>query len=317
MMQPSSGDVLAMVSLPTYHPNNVADVLQDPDSPLLNRALCNYNCGSVFKIVSAATALETQSTTQKSYTCNGNITVGNNVFHCHHRLGHGALLMEEAFAKSCNCYFIQLMQDVGGIPLLNLSKRLQFGSVISLCDGIQTAVSTLPSENTLQTPAAVANFSFGQGELSASPMHIASLISTVVNDGVLCSPRIVKGFVNEQGEVTETEKILSGRVFSAETATALRKMMEAATEDGGTGADGKPQYGLAGAKTGTAETGWAPTENEKYAVVHSWYAGYFSPCAEKDYVIVALAENAENTGGKTAPVFKEVAEMLYKLKDEE
>lgn len=317
VMQPSSGDVLAMVSLPSYHPDAVADVLQDPDAPLLNRALCNYNCGSVFKIVSAATALEMQSTVQKTYTCNGNITIGNNVFHCHHRLGHGNLSMEEAFAKSCNCYFIQLMQDVSGTPLLHLSKRLQFGNAISLCDGIQTAVSTLPSENMLYAPAALANFSFGQGELSASPMHIASLVSTVVNDGILCSPRIIEGYVNENGDVTNADEILSGRVFSSETAALLRKMMEAATEDGGTGSAGKPQHGTAGAKTGTAETGWAPADNEKYAVVHSWYAGYYTPYEGVDYVIVVLAENAENTGAKTAPVFKEIAETLYKLKDEE
>lgn len=317
VMQPSDGDVLAMVSLPTYHPDAVADVLQNADSPLLNRALCNYNCGSVFKIVSAATALEMQNTTQKTYTCNGNITVGDNVFHCHHRLGHGDLSMNEAFAKSCNCYFIQLMQDVGGTPLLNLSKRLQFGNTITLCDGIQTAVSTLPLESTLYAPAALANFSFGQGELTASPLHIASLVSTVVNDGILCSPRIVKAYVNESGDVTQEDAVVSGRVFSSETALLLRKMMEATTEEGGTGAAGKPQYGIAGAKTGTAETGWTPAEDEQYAVVHSWYAGYYMPREGTEYVIVVFAENAENTGAKTAPVFKEIANALYVLKDEE
>lgn len=317
VMSPKNGDVLSMVSLPTYHPNAVADVLQNPNAPLLNRVLCNYNCGSVFKIVSAATALETQNSAEKVYTCNGNITIGQNVFHCHHRLGHGDLDMQDAFAKSCNCYFIQLMQEVGGTPLLNLSKRLQFGSAISLCDGIQTAISTIPDENTLQAPAALANLSFGQGELSASPLHIASLVSTVVNDGILCSPRILDGYIDENGNFTKSDEMLSGRIFSKETATALQKMMGEATQNGGTAVAGKPRYGLSGAKTGTAETGWVPEENEKYAVVHSWYAGYFSPREETDYVIVVFAENAENTGAKTAPVFKEIAETLYKIKDEE
>ncbi len=317
IMNPANGDILSLVSLPTYHPDKVADVLQDPSSPLLNRALCSYNCGSVYKIVSAATALETGGVAAQQYTCNGNMTIGKNVFHCHHRLGHGNLTMEDAFAKSCNCYFIQLMHDVGGSPLVSLSERLQFGSSISLCDGIQTAVSQLPDAAILEAPAALANLSFGQGELTASPLHIATLVSTVLNDGILCSPRIVYGYTDSEGAFTEAEKTVSGRVFSSQTAAVLRQMMEKVTTDEGTGAAGKPQYGIAGAKTGTAETGWAPAEGEKHAVVHSWYAGYYTPRQGTDYVIVAFAENAENTGAKTAPVFKEIADALYKLKDEE
>ncbi len=314
IMEPKNGDILSMVSLPTYHPDKVADVLQDPDSPLLNRALCSYNCGSVYKILSAATALELGGTVTQQYPCNGNITIGNNVFHCHHRLGHGELTMEDAFAKSCNCYFIQLMQDVGGTPLLSLSERLQFGSTISLCDGIQTAVSHLPNANTLQAPAALANLSFGQGELTASPLHIAGLVSTVLNDGILCTPRIIYGYTDEQNTVTKTEPIVSGRIFSSETAAALREMMKTVIEDEGTGAAGRPQFGIAGAKTGTAETGWATVKGEKHPVVHSWYAGYYTPFEGTDYVIVVFAENAENTDAKTAPVFKEIAQALYKLK---
>ncbi len=317
IMDPSNGDLLSMVSLPTYHPNAVADVLQDTDSPLLNRALCSYNCGSVYKILSAATALETGGETEKQYTCNGNITIGTNTFHCHHRLGHGALTMENAFAKSCNCYFIQLMQDVGGTPLLNLSQRLQFGSAVSLCGGLQTAASHLPDDNTLQAPAALANLSFGQGELTASPLHIAGLVSTVLNDGVLCSPRIIYGYTDGEGALTEAEQTVFGNVFSSETAQKLRKMMEKVTTDEGTGAAGKPQHGIAGAKTGTAETGWTPAKDENHAVVHSWYAGYYIPREGENYVIVVFAENAENTGAKTASVFKEIADALYKLKDEE
>ncbi len=317
IMDPASGEVLAMVSLPTYHPSKVADVLQDTDSPLLNRALCSYNCGSVFKIVSTAAALETGSTTAVQYACNGNITVGSNTFHCHQRLGHGALWMEEAFAKSCNCFYIQLTQRTGATALFNLSRRLQFGSAVRLCDGIQTAASILPSENTLSAAAALANLSFGQGELTASPLHIASLVSTVVNDGVLQTPYIIKGYIDSNGTVTEEINSSAGRIFSTETAAALRRMMRLVTEPNGTGAEGKPQHGVCGAKTGTAETGWAPAEGETKAVVHSWFAGYYMPREDKQYVIVVLAENADNTKAKTAPVFKEIAEALYNLKDEE
>lgn len=317
IMDPSNGEILAMVSLPSYHPLKVADVLQDTDSPLLNRALCNYNCGSVFKIVSTAAALEIGGSYTEKYTCNGSVTIGGNTFHCHQRLGHGELEMREAFAKSCNCYYIQSTKNVGGAALYSLSRRLQFGSAIRLCDGIQTAVSTLPSENALDAPAVLANLSFGQGELTASPLHIASLVSTVVNDGVLCSPQIVKGYIDSEDNVAAMGGSSADRVFSSETAEILRNMMQMVTEANGTGADGKPQYGICGAKTGTAETGWKLSEGETNAVVHSWFAGYYMPREGEQYVIVAFAENADNTNAKTAPVFREIADALYNLKDEE
>lgn len=313
VMQPQTGDILAMASLPSYHPQKVAEVLEDENAPLLNRALCNYNCGSVFKIVSAATALESGVNPDTLYTCNGSITVGNTVFHCHNRLGHGLLKMEEAFAKSCNSYFIELVSGVGGNALWQMASRLQFNSAITLHSGYTTATATFPQAATLEVPAALANASFGQGELTASPLHIAQLVSTVVNNGTLIPPRIVLGYVDENGAYTEeTQAEQHQRVFSVKTAATLRMMMEKVLSDDGTGKSGKPLIGGAGAKTGTAETGWSRTDDEKYAVVQSWYAGYY-PASDPRYVIVIMAENAQNTDAKTAPVFKEIADTLYRM----
>ncbi len=291
----------------------MAEVLEDENAPLLNRALCNYNCGSVFKIVSAATALESGVNPDTLYTCNGSITVGNTVFHCHNRLGHGLLKMEEAFAKSCNSYFIELVSGVGGNALWQMASRLQFNSAITLHSGYTTATATFPQAATLEVPAALANASFGQGELTASPLHIAQLVSTVVNGGTLVPPRIVLGYVDENGAYTEeTQAEQHQRVFSVKTAATLRMMMEKVLSDDGTGKSGKPLIGGAGAKTGTAETGWSRTDDEKYAVVQSWYAGYY-PASDPQYVIVVMAENAQNTDAKTAPVFKEIADTLYRM----
>lgn len=316
ILNPKTGEILAMASLPTYHPNAVADVLQDPDSPLLNRALCSYNCGSVFKLVSAAAALETEHTPDELHTCNGSITVADTVFHCHYRLGHGQLNMESAMAKSCNCYFIELMQQTGGEALWNIANRLKFDETISLAEGYMTKSATLPHLGSLSTPAALANLSFGQGELTATPVHIAQLISTIVNDGTLVSPYIVDSYVDENGTLTDCKTLSSEQVFSAQTAAALRKMMERVVTADGTGYAGDPIFGTAAAKTGTAETGWPQGETEKYPVVQSWFAGYY-PADQPEYVIVVLGENADNTNAKTAPVFKEICEKLYQIKSEE
>ena len=120
VLEPKTGQVLAMVSLPDFQQDTLVEALDDERSPLLNRALCNYNCGSVFKIVSAAAALEAGVSLSESHTCTGSINVGGISFHCHNRLGHGVMSMVSGFAQSCNPYFIQLMQGVGGEALYTI-----------------------------------------------------------------------------------------------------------------------------------------------------------------------------------------------------
>ncbi len=317
VMDPYSGEILAGVSLPTFQPSTTADVLQDENAPLLNRLLCSYNCGSVFKIVSAAAALESGKTTEQVYTCLGSVNVVDTVFRCHHRLGHGSMDMPMAFATSCNCYFIELMQEVGDAPLWQLANRLGFNSPIKLIKEMQTKTATLPQAEMLVAPAALANLSFGQGELTATPLHIAQLISTVVNDGKMVTSQLVKGYVDQNGEVISVNTPLtSQQVFSSSTASTIRKMMQGVMQEGGTGYAGSPIYDTAAAKTGTAETGWERSETEEYEIVQSWFAGFY-PAENPRYTIVVLGENAYNTDAQTAPVFKEIAEFLYRKTQEE
>ncbi len=313
VMEPQTGAIFSLASLPTFHPGSVAEVLQDEDSALLNRALCRYNCGSVFKILSAAAALESGNTTDTVFDCHGSVSIGDTVFHCHQRLGHGRIVMSDAFAYSCNSYFIQLIRGCGGDPLWQLASRLQFNAPITLCEGYQTESGTLPPQNALQSPAVLANLSFGQGELTATPVHIAQLVASVANGGKLVNPHVVKGYLSESGAVTENSRLsATQQVFSSSTATCLQQMMKEVLKEGGTGYQGRPLIGEAAAKTGTAETGWKQGEGEKYPVVQSWFAGYY-PAENPQYVIVVLAENADNTGAKTAPVFKEICDRLYQM----
>ena len=285
------------------------DALEDERSPLLNRALCNYNCGSVFKIVSAAAALEAGVPLNESYTCKGSINVGGIPFHCHNRLGHGVMSMVSGFAQSCNPYFVHLMQNVGGEALYTMATNLSFDRPLLLAENYKTARAVLPSELELQSPAAVANLSFGQGSLLATPMHIAQMVAAVVNDGEVIQPSVVKGFVDKEGNLEASTVSPAQWAFSEQTARTLRNLMIETVENG-TGSGGKPRTGGAGCKTGTAETGW---ENEDgSAVVQSWYAGFY-PAEQPKYAIVVLAEDAEGTGSQSAPVFRQICDDLYTL----
>ena len=311
VMEPSTSRILAMVSLPDFQLDTVAQSVEDEEnSPLLNRALCNYNLGSVFKIVSAAAALESGVSTSASFYCPGYAQVGSVTFHCHNRLGHGTLDMHGGFTQSCNPYFIQLMQQAGGRALYHMAVALGFDRSLILAEGYKTARAILPSETELLSPAAVANLSFGQGSLLGTPVHVAQMVAAVVNDGQVIRPTILKGYMDTEGRFTEESVSPPQYAFSAETAQVLRELMIETVEEG-TGQSARPteSAGMAGGKTGTAETGW---ETEDKPVVQSWFGGFY-PAESPRYVIAVVAEDSNNTQGKSAPVFKKICDELFML----
>ena len=309
VLDPFTGRILAMASAPTYQPTDVAAALDDENAPLLNRALLNYNCGSVFKVVVTAAALEAGLSPDTVFACEGGLTVGSLFFHCHYILGHGDLTMREAFAKSCNPYYIQLGQAVGPERVYAMATAFGFDRALTLAEGWQTARAVLPSLEEIQASAATfANLSFGQGNLLATPVHIAGLAAATVNDGVLCRPTLLLGEVDETGTLRKAELAAPQKVFSASTAAILRDMMRTTMVDG-TGEKGQPFHLGAGAKTGTAETGWYEDGVE---VVQHWFTGFY-PSEDPRYVIVTLAENSEASGESAAPVFREICEGLYRI----
>ena len=303
-----TGEVLASVSVPAFQPDTVAQLLESADSPLLNRAFCNYNCGSVFKIVSAAAALEAGVLPAKTYTCEGSITVDGVTFHCHNRLGHGELDMTEAFACSCNCYFIQLMQEVGARPLYDMAVALGFDRAILLGDNCKTARAVIPSLGELtNSPAALANLSFGQGSLLATPMHIGALAQAVVNGGEWLRPSVVRGVSDKYGTLSEAAATPPQTAFSPATAAVLKEMMIAAVGEESTGAAACPLNGGAGGKSGTAETGWFADGREK---VQNWFVGFY-PAGTPRYVVTVLAEDFGATGASAPAVFHRLCDGLY------
>lgn len=307
--EPSTGYIRAMVSRPSYRADELASVLEAEDAPLVNRAISNYNVGSVFKIASAAAALENRISPDSVFSCTGNVRVGNLVINCHQRLGHGVLDMFGGFCHSCNPYFIQLMQTVGGYPLYDMAVSLDFDRPLYLAEGLKTASAVLPSESELLTAGVLANVSFGQGALMATPVHIAQMVGAVVNGGEAVAPTLFLGKVAADGTVSQAKTPAVRRVFSEQTAATLTEMMKQVTESG-TGKAGQPLNGKAGGKTGTAQTGWIVDESTGKTMVQSWFAGFF-PANEPRYVVVVLAEDAETTGDSTSALFKEMCEQLY------
>ena len=240
---------------PDFDQDDVAAVLEDESSPLMNRCLAAYSVGSVFKIVSAAAALEAGLPPDTSFTCTGSVEVSGDAFRCYDSEAHGAEDMRMAIANSCNTYFISLMQQVDPSLFLDMARRFGFGSAVTLAPGYTSSAGVLPSESSLAIPKALANFSFGQGELTATPLQIAAMVNAVVSGGEYAAPSLVERTVDANlSTLSEARPSEPVRTLSAYNAALLKNFMLASVTEG-TSQKYAPEHGGAGAKTATAHMG--------------------------------------------------------------
>ena len=164
VLEVETGEIRALASLPSLQPDNIAEDLENPDGPRINKALSAYSVGSVFKLVSAAAALEAGITPEYAYYCDGSIQVDGQKFRCFDGTAHGTVTMADAISRSCNGYFVSLMQQVDPAEFLEMAKSL--GGLVRnpfSAPGYTGAAGTLPTEDSLLVKRALANFSFGQG----------------------------------------------------------------------------------------------------------------------------------------------------------
>lgn len=306
VMDAGSGEIRAAASYPSYCVTDVAASLKADDSPLLNRTLCAYNVGSVFKLCVAAAALEQGISAQQTFSCKGSISVGKTVYHCNNKTGHGVLDMRQALCKSCNCYFIQLAQSIGGEAVLSMAEAMRFGNALSLCDGVTAAAGSLPTAEELQTSeGALANFSFGQGRLLATPVQIAAMTACIASGGLYTTPTLIRATVDEHGEQTPYAVRKTTRIMKESNAKLLQSMMASVITEG-TGSRAAAEGVLAGGKTATAETGWYV---QSRAINQAWFTGYAgSACPQ--YVITVLAEDGSSGAVSAAPLFSAIAARM-------
>lgn len=307
VMDIQNGDILAAVSVPNYDRNNIASSINNNDSSLLNRNFCAYNIGSTYKIIVSAAALSKDISTNFSYRCTGNLQLSDTTFNCHKKSGHGYLNMEYAFANSCNPYFIKLGTSVGKERLLSLSSAFGLGKEISLCDNISTASGNLPDSTQIITAGDLANVSFGQGSLMATPVHIAKIISIIANGGYSVSPSLVVGNVDSDGKLIKQQKKSENlQIISSDIAKKIREFMVKTVKDG-TGKLATPKHLGAGGKTASAETGLKDNGAE---VVQAWFSGFY-PANSPKYAIVVLSEGGNSGATSCGPIFKEICDKLY------
>lgn len=309
VLDTASAAVRASVSMPGYDPDNLAASLDAPDSPFLNRVLECYTVGSVFKPVLAAAALEAGLAPE--YDCNGAVVVDGQIFRCAGGVPHGEVDLSAALAKSCNGYFIRLGQQLGAQALLQQAQALGFGRSIGLAEGFTAQSGALPGAEELAQSGQLANFSFGQGSLLATPLQVAAMMNTIANDGVYRAPCLLDCALDETSgeELSAFARPQAERVLTEQTAAALRTMLEQTVAEG-TAQDASGLPGGAAGKTGTAQTGQFTAEGKER--MNLWFAGFY-PAEDPQYTIVVLQDGQTQAAVSSAAVFAQLCTALHWL----
>ncbi|MBC7293141.1 MAG: hypothetical protein H5T84_03345 [Thermoleophilia bacterium] len=299
-LDPRTGAVLAMVSYPRYDPNNLdsqwKDLNSDPAKPLLNRATQGlYPPGSVFKVIVAGAALETGAVTTKSnFDDSGTWLVGGYLVRNYGGKAYGKHDFSQAFARSINTTFAKVGVQLGADALARAAADFGFGKVPPWPLG--GAKSVFPNSADMDK-AHVAQASFGQGLVLASPLEIALATCAVANQGRIMKPYLVSQVLDyHQNVLSETRPEVWLRPLSAETADQLRQLMIKVVNEG---------TGTAAALNGVQVAGKTGTAEVEGAEPHAWFAG-FAPADNPRVVVAVLVENAGTGGGVAAPIARQV-----------
>lgn len=305
LLEAETGAIRAMASFPGYDVTDVAAALEAADSPLLNRATAAWNVGSIFKVCVAAAALENEVELPENYCCEGFYRLGDHSYFCHERAGHGTLDLQQAMQLSCNPYFVELGQRTGAQALLRMAQRLGFGAGSQLAEGVNSSAGSLPTL-AQATPGELANLSFGQGRLTATPVQVAVMLAAVANGGYAVQPTLFAGR-SFDGKILQSDPAGEPiRVMNTETAETLRALLVSVVEEG-TGYRAANRYCGAGGKTASAQTG---RYQEGEEIVHAWFGGFF-PAGEPKYVLVVFQEGGRAGGQTPASVFRAISEAVY------
>ncbi|MDO4732611.1 MAG: penicillin-binding transpeptidase domain-containing protein, partial [Bacillota bacterium] len=252
IMDPKTGDVLAMACSNKYDPNNYGDYT---DSSRRNFLVSDsYEPGSTFKIITAATALEEGAADPltSSYYDPGSVQVANARIHCWASVPHGVQTFAEAIKNSCNPAFVAIGQSIEekeeGL-FYKYIRAFGFGEPTGI-DLPGEAEGILQDENNVNA-VELATISIGQG-IAVTPLQLITAVCAVANDGVLLKPQIISKVMDGEEVVQEREVVELRQVVSPSTAQQLREFLVGVVTEGSGGNAAISGYSIGG-KTGTAQ----------------------------------------------------------------
>ncbi len=306
VLDPRTGEILALANAPTFDPNNVGAASPATRS---NGALQNiYEPGSTFKVVAFSAALEKGLVKpDDQIDCQmGSITVAKRVIRDHHPFG--TLTIADALAKSSNVAAIKLGIRAGDRTMHDYITRFGFGSRTGIELPGETAGLVRPVNR--WQPSSIGSVAIGQ-EVGVSPLQMAAAFGALANDGVRVAPHVVREIRNASGTTIYRPNPEQRRVISKETATALRGMLEGVTINGTAKKAQLDGYSAAG-KTGTAQKIDPRTRAYSRTKHVASFVG-FAPVSNPAVVIIVVIDEpagAYHGGDVAAPVFRAIAEQV-------
>ncbi len=321
-MDPRTGEVLAMVSRPTFDPNKFAvrirssdwrEIADNPDHPLLNRAIQAQDApGSTFKPIVAIAGLESGAIDdQYTVHCGGGAMFYGHYHKCHIKTGHGAVALHKGIVQSCDVYFYNVGDRVG------IDKIAFFANQAGL--GQKTGID-LPHEAAGVVPSSawkVRNFrekwyagetisvAIGQGAVTVTPMQLARAYCWLINGGLWHQPHLVKGGKYQQHSWPISPDNVSKVIYGT----------WGVVNEGGTGGRAQlPGLNVCG-KTGTAQLAsdeFLKGKTGKEFKNNAWFVG-FAPREAPEIVVVALFEHGAE-GPLAAPIVRDVLKAYFDKK---
>ena len=303
-LDPKTGEILAMVSYPSYDPNNLdqtfPDLSKDPNSGLLNRATQGlYPPGSTFKVITTAAAIEAGVKPTDKFTDTGTYeTPGYTVYNFQGKK-YGDVTFKQALANSINAIFAKIGYEYVGPQKLAQTAQ-DFGFGVPYKDfPLPVSTSELGELSPQQwAQGGTAQISFGQGPVVSNVFEMGLVAATIANEGTMMEPRIVREIRSPDGAIIDkpTSRVRK-RVLDKETAKTVNDMMQSVITDVET--TGQIPGIKVAAKTGTAE---APGDE-----LHSWFIA-FAPADDPKIAVAVLVENGQE-GYKTAlPIARRMME---------
>ncbi len=327
-LDPNTGRVLALASSPTFSQEAFERGLtnqewqkinNDKTHPMENRALRGqYPPGSTFKIVIALAGLEEQVITPSTIVdCTGKLPVGNHVFHCWRKGGHGAMNLHRAMVHSCDIYFYEVGRRLGIERIAEWSRRFGLGAPTGL-DLDKEMPGLVPSPAWKKAryhqpwhEGDTISVSIGQGYNLTTPIQMARVVAAIANGGIVYKPYLVEKVESPAGEILYQAKpeVQSRLRASPANLEVVRQSLVGVVNDGTGKAARLPNIQVAG-KTGTSQVVALDRDNPKRKrgrgmEDHAWFVAY-APADDPQVAVAVLIEHGGHGGEDAAPLARRV-----------
>ncbi len=326
VMDPRTGEVLAMASVPDFDPNDFIPSIsveknnqyrKNLASPYTNRGISKMPPGSTFKLPMAIAAA-IHGKMDYYCDCPGYVQYGKQKIRCWKTYGHGTLGLSESIQRSCNPYFMKLANQLGSEKVADVMELLGIGQPTGIRLPHESA-GTLPGSQQWQrtyrdkrmTAALTGMMAIGQGDSEATPLQMAALVSAIANGGRYYKPRIIKTVTHPSGEeqiqntpILEKDLLTHG-LSPSDLATIKRGMWKAVNQTGGTATKVALKDIEIAAKTGTAQT------TDKGLRSHVAWTASFAPYESPRYVVIVAVQRGGSGGGVAGPLVKMIYNGLF------